>query len=1178
MNALLLEYDLYKSVGGGQTVYKRLIASNPGVHFFYLGRSEAPNAARPANATVVPFKEAYQVQDLTGEFTDIGIPMWAYADFLEASNIAASVAHLRIDVADVPDYRTYGYLLGPALSRHGQKECRIALALHGNLSETQRVNWGSGDAVDLSADQREQWQYRVADIRYGLSREYLDHWKAIGGAEGHYLNPLRFLPQPRLLKWNRGRDGVSLNFIGRTEGCKGPDLFVELLAWLPRDSFRMARIIGPGAADRNKIGSREHLRRMAETRGLNVEQHACMTEQEMAAIYAERGITVLPSRLDTLNLIAVESLHAGCPVAVSKKAGVCRFLRETYPGVPFTILDVDNLYASAPAVSDLISNYDRHRDSLAAAITDADPVVDGPSLPQIYESGGDTEDFLRRRAADLYDRLASFYRRHRTPSFQPLTLAGVRASDALRFHVKGPKAGDIEQETDLWPLCRALFYIPEATPDDLDKKVALCARISERSRVDRARIWAELARLERTRGNTLVAATYDVRVLRMLGGDRTGILPIVVSDLKDSGFVREAETVIALYGPRDLRLERCRALLEAARTGHSQFSADPFEFVEDGRRSAMPRVSIIVSLYRAANKLEAFLRMLAQQDWIKDGRAEFVFVDSHSPTDEHAVFKRVAVTLGISAVYARTVSRETIQTAWNRGIRLARAPYLSFLGVDEMVRPHCLGTLAAELDADPALDWVQGSSVMTEVNAHGTPQRDVMFYKRTPYSQDLVYLDTCYLSWAGAMYRRTIHDRFGYYDGSFGAAGDTEFKNRVLPFIRTKTLPMTLGVFLNYPEERATQSPRAEIEDLRAWYLHRSEAGVEYAMARRGADDALGLFRRAVGYRKSFCGHISSDLEFAGNVAAYLSRQASDPAFARCAASVDRALEAYRELDWLPVFSPRAADRETRRVEEAAAAEARTIRTALGGRAEPVWSVFNDNRFEQHSNVWPAPALAPRHVPGGRAFWFRPRPGLGCAAEPGGSDVNQSDPGSASIRLLAALRQKADDCAALGRVERTTDIGKVANYFQALADGKSARVPDGDDAGSVLCSVLAESQLGRPLSRAARFDKGFADLCALLSETARPISIELADAFEGFSVHAEREFEKVRSMEVAARLLTCKSPAEAVLRHRAELSFKVVETLQSAASSAKAKGNSAYSDRLNTYAAAVKTELAGVGA
>jgi glycosyltransferase involved in cell wall biosynthesis len=1177
MNVLLVEYDLYKSVGGGQTVYKRLIAGNPGINFFYLGRKEAPEAIRPPNATRVPFKESYPASDLTGEFTDIAMPLWAYPDFVEASNIAASVAHLRIDVIDTPDYRVAGYLLAPALARHGQKACKIALALHGNVSETQRVNWGCLGEADLSMDQREQWQYRVADVRYGLSRDYLDHWHALGGKAGHYLSPLRFLAPPKVLPWHRSRDGVSLNFIGRTEGFKGPDLFVELLAWLPEDCYRLARIIGPSVLDRNKVSSRDHLQKMAALRGLRLELHDCMGAAEMAAIHADRGITVLPSRMDTFNLTALESLYAGCPVAVSEKAGVCRFLRESYPGVPFVALDVDRLYAATPALRQLIDDYDRQRDRLAQAIATAVPVLEGATLGQIYESGGDSEEFLRRQASALYDRILSFHERHRTPPLQTLTSAGVRAWDALRHSTSGAKQLDPRKEADLWALYREMFYLPENSAAEIDEKIAGYTKISRGSRLDRARVWSELARLERTRGNTFVAATYDIRVLRALGGDRTGILPAVVADLRSHGFPQEAEAVIALYGPKDERLERGRALLDAAYSRHRTAVAEPFEFIAEGRGDRPPRVSIIVSLYGAADKLEAFVRMLTQQPWVRDGRAELVFIDSHSPTDEHAVFQRVSASLGLSAVYARTQARETIQKAWNRGILLARAPYLTFLGVDETMRPQALATLAGELDADSSLDWVQGSSVITEVNGHGTPQRDGMLYQRTPYAQDLVYLETCYLSWVGALYRKDIHERFGYYDETFGAAGDTEFKNRILPLIKTKTLPMTLGVFLNYPEERTTQSPRAEVEDLRAWYLHRSEAGVGYAMGRRETDEVWHLLKRTLGYRKSYCNHLSSDLDFAHEVASYLSKRSPGPLVSSCAESVGRVLQAHRDLDWLPALSPGAAQRQRKRAGEIATEEARRIQSLLRGCEQVVWRLFNDNRYEQHGNVWPSAPLAGKSGPGDRAFWFRPIPPSGDATEaarPAAGPIGGEEPAGAAGRLGTALRHIGHDAARQGKIDLARDVGNVANYLQALSEGKRPAVPKAGDAGSVLCTVLAESQWGRPWSQFDRFDRNFANLCGLLADAAAPLFPELGDILEELAAYTTRELEKVQSMEVAARVLACKSPVEAVQRHKAELSVKVVETLQTAASSARSKGNTAYSDRLNTYAAAIKCELA----
>ncbi|MFM7579570.1 MAG: family 2 glycosyl transferase, partial [Microcystaceae cyanobacterium] len=106
---------------------------------------------------------------------------------------------------------------------------------------------------------------------------------------------------------------------------------------------------------------------------------------------------------------------------------------------------------------------------------------------------------------------------------------------------------------------------------------------------------------------------------------------------------------------------------------------------------------------------------------------------------------------------------------------------------------------ANELDRDEHLDWVIGHSLVTNVDRQGSWVSDVMAYDRTGYEQDLVYLETCYLSWVGALYRKSIHDRFGYYDASFRGAGDTEFKSRVMPFIKSKVVDQTLGLFGNYP-------------------------------------------------------------------------------------------------------------------------------------------------------------------------------------------------------------------------------------------------------------------------------------------------------------------------------------------------------------------------------------------
>jgi hypothetical protein len=203
------------------------------------------------------------------------------------------------------------------------------------------------------------------------------------------------------------------------------------------------------------------------------------------------------------------------------------------------------------------------------------------------------------------------------------------------------------------------------------------------------------------------------------------------------------------------------------------------------------------------------------------------------------------------------------------------------------------------------------------------------------------------------MYRRDIHERLGYYDASFAAAGDTEFKNRVLPFIRSKALDQTLGVFWNYPMGQTTCSPRAEIEDLRAWYLHRTPAGVAYALRQANANEAEALLLAALKYRKSYCRHFSSDLEYATHVASYVSDTSADKHPESLHRSVSSLLRAYRDLDCLSHITPQSVAQAVAQVKAIERQVADRHRQLTLGALDTVYDVFHDNRHEQHHYIWP---------------------------------------------------------------------------------------------------------------------------------------------------------------------------------------------------------------------------------
>ncbi|HEV3025693.1 MAG TPA: glycosyltransferase, partial [Pirellulales bacterium] len=569
--------------------------------------------------------------------------------------------------------------------RHQVEVGRIALSLHGRISTSIELNWLTEGTFNGELVAQEDMQFQTADLRYGLSKSYLDEWRGKFDLESHYLSPLRFLDMPEPTATVAAREPPDLLFVGRTEKRKGPDLFVELAWWLPRDSYSYAKIVGPQSFDPQGNGSNLHLHTMGNNRlGENeLQLWPLAAPWELKLIFAARMFTVVPSRYDTFNLVATESLLAGCPTAIGSGAGVCRFIEETFPGVPFVKIDVDNPYAAVPEMLAVLRNYDDYRERLVESLKAARPVVEGPCLEAIYQASPTFDRFVRHELDDWYGRLMahtpaamrlaysrlrkSFVNvahkvttlpmRHRMRHLRPRT-AVATVKTALRVRLRATllrdriQAGRVFLHADpMVARYRQIHYATERTADELETKLAACGDLVAQMGVDRIRLWREMGRLEALRGNHLVAATYRLRAIRLAGGDRLDDLPDVVETLRERGYEREAAAAEAMYSARPDSNERCAALLdEAFSVNRRRRHDDAYEFVDDRRDQDRYKTSVIVSLYDAAEKLPMFLRALSLQTMFARGQAELVLIDSASPGDEHAAFRQMAGDLNLPVV------------------------------------------------------------------------------------------------------------------------------------------------------------------------------------------------------------------------------------------------------------------------------------------------------------------------------------------------------------------------------------------------------------------------------------------------------------------------------------------------------------------------------------------------
>lgn len=984
MRVLIADFDLFATTGGGQTFYRSIIEANPAIQFSYLTVNEPTSAIRPANAQPIPYCELYATADWD-DYCDATPPRHFLPAFVRANNVAYSVRGRQFDVVDLPDYEHFGIFLRPALAHHGVDCRKVALSLHGRLSSTINLNWGTEGRLNRSIVALENAQFRTVDLRYGLSRSYLDEWRSKIDVESHYLNPLQFFRFPVSSQPAPSSERPNLQFIGRTEKCKGPDVFVEMAWWLPADSYARALVVGPQSWDPSGEGSTSHLKTMIGRRFVDEKVFVLPSANrfDLDRLFASRAITILPSRYDTFNFVALESLMAGCPTAVSNRAGACRFLEETFPHVPFIKIDMEDWRACLPEIRQVLHDYENYRGRLVDAVRTAPPAIPSRGLADIYRSEPSPEPSARSDADDWYARLVAHQHAagaHREGWWKAAGKRVVKAhlaADTRRLRIFHPAQSVLlaknalkRRVRDGWlrgPASAALAVTQahasleryreihlrnEQSDAELAAKLGQYGALAATMHADRIRIWREAARIETLRGNMLVAATYLLRAMRLAGEDRFQDLPSVQAVLERHGYPRESAVAAAMFGDRRSRDELCARLLDEALVINRKRPPTNFEFVDDRRNNQACKVSVIVSLYDAADKLPFFLQALSLQTLFARGQAEVVLVDSGSPGNEYAVFRLIADAVKMPVIYARTTQRETIQAAWNRGIALSHGEFLSFLGVDEGILPPTLEILAHELDADPSLDWVQANSLMTNVNEQGLWLNDIMTYDRSGYRQALTYLDTCYLSWVGALYRRDIHERCGYYDPTFGAAGDTEFKNRVLPYVKTKVLPRTLGIFWNYPSGQTTCSPRAEIEDLRAWYLHRTLAGVRYAYGNRDPEEAEQAFYCALRYRKSYCKHWSTDVEYALNLSTFLKELTPSGAPRLLHDGLATLLATYRAMDYFSKLTATSIPWSLSRAYYVARRESRRHYELSGERVRPAYEIFNDNRYEQHTQLW----------------------------------------------------------------------------------------------------------------------------------------------------------------------------------------------------------------------------------
>lgn len=214
-------------------------------------------------------------------------------------------------------------------------------------------------------------------------------------------------------------------------------------------------------------------------------------------------------------------------------------------------------------------------------------------------------------------------------------------------------------------------------------------------------------------------------------------------------------------------------------------------------------VSAIVSTYNSERFIRGCLEDLLAQSIAN--RTEIVVIDSASEQNEGEVVREFQQQYG-NIKYIRTPKREPLYAAWNRGIKLAKGKYVTSANTDDRHRLNAFEQMAAVLEEQPRIALVYADVIKTATE-------NETFSKCTPigvlswfdWDRQRLLDDGCFMG-PQPMWRRSVHDVFGFFDESLTVSSDYEFWLRISQIFDFQRIPKPLGLYL----ERADSVEHAD--------------------------------------------------------------------------------------------------------------------------------------------------------------------------------------------------------------------------------------------------------------------------------------------------------------------------------------------------------------------------------
>lgn len=224
-----------------------------------------------------------------------------------------------------------------------------------------------------------------------------------------------------------------------------------------------------------------------------------------------------------------------------------------------------------------------------------------------------------------------------------------------------------------------------------------------------------------------------------------------------------------------------------------------------------PRLSIITSIFDGDEFIEGFLKDITKQTIFKD--CELILINANSPGNEEKIINKFIYEYP-NIFYFKLPNDPGLYATWNRGIKIASADLICNANIDDRSSFDSFEKHVKELEANPHLDLVYSDYYLTNVPNETFENNHYSWYvKLEEFAPKNMF--KC-LPGPRPIWRKSMHERFGFFDESFTSSGDFEMWNRAMSLgSKLKKIP---GVYtLNYLNPKGISTDKEKTKALKRY-------------------------------------------------------------------------------------------------------------------------------------------------------------------------------------------------------------------------------------------------------------------------------------------------------------------------------------------------------------------------